>query len=145
MISIKNIFTYLIIIEILYSCSYSIQKPIFYSRDSVSFDKIEALYNNYPVYQDSLINKFIIKLAPPEYPTIARKAGATGTMYCQTLIDFQGKVEAIYVNYSINPSLDEAGIKAILKSKFKTHKEVTGKKNKFSLLLPITFVMETIY
>jgi TonB-like protein len=145
MISLKNIFIYLIIIELLYSCSSSIHKPIFYSRDSISYDKIETLYNNYPVYQDSLIDKFIIKLVPPEYPYIARKAGATGTMYCQTLIDFQGKVEAIYVNYSINPSLDEAGIKAILKSKFRTHKEISGKKNKYSLLLPITFAMRINY
>ena len=118
-------------------------KPVYYSRDNITFEKIPSLYEGVPAFKDSLVPKFIVKLKPLEYPESARKSETTGIVYCQALIDEYGEVEAIYINKSLSYVCNIACVEAIKKSKFKTFQQVTGGNGKYSLLIPFTFNIYT--
>lgn len=131
------LFIFLIVLLLSTSCSISSQK-IFYSRDGVNEKALVDLYTKIPSFQDSIIHKFIIELEEPDW-RLARKAGYTGEVICQVLIDSNADVEAIYINQTVSPLLDNAVIESVKESKFRTLKEIAGKTGKYSLLIPFNF------
>ena len=120
----------------LFSCS---SKMMYYSRDGIEYQKVVKLYENVPVFEDSLVNDFIVKLRKPEYPESVRKTESHGIVYCQPLIDIDGEVVAIVINYSFDAACSFACIEAVRESKFKTLKEVKGTQENYSLLIKYIF------
>ncbi len=120
----------------IYSCS---TEPIYFSRNNYTYDKMVKSYNDIPVYRDSLVTQFILKAVYPKYPLSAKKSEWQGTVYVQPLIDEDGQVEAIYVNYSSDNGLSYACIEAIKNTKYKSHYDVKGTRTKYSLLIPLSF------
>jgi len=92
------------------SCAASKKQGAFYSRSGYGIAKADSLYAGVPAFQDSSINVFAIDLKYPKYPETARRTEASGKLYCQALIDEKGEVEAVYLDQSLHPSLDQAAI-----------------------------------
>ena len=90
----------------LFSCS---SKMMYYSRDGIEYQKVVKLYENVPVFEDSLVNDFIVKLRKPEYPESVRKTESHGIVYCQPLIDIDGEVVAIVIKVWIPPIVLNVG------------------------------------
>ena len=130
----------LVFFTISYSHNQSIVKH--YSRDNIPNDKIELLYKNVPVYKDSIISSFISSQECIELPKILGQLHITGTIHCQVLIDEDGELEAILIKRSVHQLLDEFAINSIKKYRFKKHFDVTGKKGKYSFLLPFKLVFK---
>jgi TonB family protein len=126
------------------ACAASKQPGPFYSRAGFGVEKADSLYAGVPAFEgDSLSAVFAIDLKHPNYPVSARKTEAMGTVYCQALIDEYGEVEAVYIDQSLNPFLDEAAIEAVKASKFRALREVKGRSGKYSLVIPFRFQAKT--
>jgi hypothetical protein len=131
------------VLVIFFSCASTTYEPKFYSRVDLTLEQLPKLYKNVPFFQDSTINLFIIQLAEPELPKQEQEQGIVGTVLCHPLIDESGKLEAVYVKIPLTPGADLAAIDVIKKSHFRTYKEVTHQRSKYSLIIPVHFY--TVY
>ncbi len=59
----------------------------------------------------------LVKRVVPVYPPLARRAGASGTVYLKIFVNKKGRVEKAVVIKSI-PMLDQAAIEAVMKFEF---------------------------
>ncbi len=139
----KSVTKFLILtIFISISCSTPGIKPAFYSRDGYGIEKADSLYAEVPIFREPEFKSFIIDLRLPEYPEAARKMEITGTLYCQILIDEDGRVEAVYLTQGLHPLCDAAAIEAIKASKFKTQKKLLVVQENILFLFPTTFLCQ---
>ncbi len=138
--SLNRLFSILVIFL---SCASTTYEPKFYSRTDLTFEQLPSLYKNVPFFQDSTVNLFIIQLAESELPKHEQEQGVVGTVLCHPLIDETGKLEAVYVKIPLSPEADLAAIDVIKKSHFRTYKEVTNQRSKYSLIIPVHFY--TVY
>lgn len=142
MIKMKSTFGIIgLFLFFLLSCSSGKYVPNYYSRNSLSLEQLPALYENVPYFQDSTINLFIMDLEKPRLSEEARRMGIVGTVVCHPLIDERGELEAVYIKHPLHPLADEAAIEAIKLSKFRTYVNVTGRNSKYSLVIPIEFLI----
>lgn len=116
-------------------------QPAFYSRNGHGIAEFDSLYLGIPVFQESALDSFVIFMNGPKYPVVARKQGFAGEVRCQVLVDENGEVEAVLVKRSVHPSCDQAAIAAIQASKFKTLKEVKGRKGKYFIMVWYKFIL----
>lgn len=115
-----------------------------YLRDEIESGKIEDLYRGVPVVEEyNQIKKCIIRLAKPDQ-NLAQEAKTSGVVICQALIDEKGTLQAVYFNQSLHPILNRAVIDSLRVSKFKTFREVAGKRSRYSLLLHFPFYPSSI-
>ena len=124
---------------LLCSCAHTSYQPKFFSKDNLTFDQLPELYQNVPYFQDDAIYSFIDQLAEPEVPEDSLTSGIIGVVVCHPLISETGEVIAVYIKHPLDPLADEASIEAVLNSKFKTYHQVTGKKGRYSLIIPFKF------
>lgn len=115
-----------------------------YLREELESGKIKDLYRGVPVVEKyDQIKKCIVRLAEPDQ-NLAREAKTSGVVICQALIDEKGTLQAVYFNQSLHPILDRAVIDSLRISKFKTFREVAGKRSRYSLLLFFPFYPSSI-
>jgi hypothetical protein len=132
-----TIFSYLF--TFLFYCTSQKYIPPYFSHDGYKFEQFPALYDTVPYFEGNDIYIFIVELTQPQISEEDKKIGIVGTVLCHALIDEYGNIEAIYIKKPLHPVADNASINAILKSEFKTLKEVSGKKGKYSLIIPFEF------
>ncbi|GAB5519065.1 MAG: energy transducer TonB [Rhodothermales bacterium] len=75
------------------------------------------------------------------YPEIAKKAGVSGRVFVQFVVDEQGNVKDPVVTRGIGAGCDEEAIRAIMQAKFKPGKQ-RGKSVPVKMSLPITFKLK---
>ena len=75
------------------------------------------------------------------YPEIAKKAGVSGRVFVQFVVDEQGNVKDPVVTRGIGAGCDEEAIRAIMQAKFKPGKQ-RGKAVPVKMSLPITFKLK---
>ena len=75
------------------------------------------------------------------YPEIAKKAGVSGRVFVQFVVDEQGNVKDPVVTRGIGAGCDEEAIRAIMQAKFEPGKQ-RGKAVPVKMSLPITFKLK---
>ena len=85
-----------------------------------------------------LLQKYFI---PPEYPEVVRKAGITGQVVLELVIDTTGIVIETKIVKSLHEMLDEAAVKAARKWRFKPGKQ-RGNPVRVRVVQPLNFRIE---
>jgi TonB family protein len=85
----------------------------------------------------------VIRHAKPEYPEIAKRAGAEGKVYLQLLVDVDGRVMRVEIAKSSgNPVLDEAAVEAAKQVLFTPAIAPGGKAVRVWVMYPVTFSLK---
>lgn len=78
------------------------------SRDSRTWE--EAIHR---VDEKGITTPKVLRSVPPTYPEAARKAGVTGTVVLQALVDEQGVVQQVEVLRSLEKGCTDAAVQAV--------------------------------
>lgn len=82
-----------------------------------------------------------VRTVPPEIPQDFARAGGTGLVTVNFLVDEQGSVQDARVEKTSDPTLDESALKAVRKWKFKPAKK-DGTPAPIRVSIPIKFEVQ---
>jgi len=105
-------------------------------------DTVHYQYDIFPLYpggEDALIRFISSKL---KYPKKARKAGIQGKVLVKFSIDEMGKVTDVGIAKSVDPQLDNEGMRIVKSLARWSPGFLDGEKVKVSYVLPINFKMQ---